>query len=436
MTRNLSWWLVLAIACAAAIGAPTTSEGAHKPAPIAVESLAGTQLSVSPSISYEVARLKVVGPREFAIRESFEAGRPVSVDLTRAAGEALADGRYLYEVRFLTGKGRETRVHSGSFFVEAGAAISRDAKRAQIESVRQGLLAEVPEPILTPDPAEPVPAVSVDDRIFIEDFVKDGETYLSMSSYQGPTIFDVNAVYLGDDNGAFTISYLETGNFVVEERARFRFFAYDPDPYLGLGTTAPSGSIEIASPTAPEVFLTNTYTGDYVEIEHDNERLRIGINGSTRFSIYNSAGADSIVLAENRVDLNGDVRVPNGDISTAGLLLASSRELKQEIRKVDGEEILSRLTGVPVVEWSFKADPEVRHIGPVSEDFHAAFALEGQSDTHLSVIDLQGVAIAAIQALNLRVGELQAERERMETEQGRLRAEVAELRALLLEERP
>src|SRR5262249_24529273 len=40
----------------------------------------------------------------------------------------------------------------------------------------------------------------------------------------------------------------------------------------------------------------------------------------------------------------------------------------------------------------------IRHMGPMAQDFRAAFGL-GEDDTTISVVDEQGVALAAIQGL-------------------------------------
>ena len=53
--------------------------------------------------------------------------------------------------------------------------------------------------------------------------------------------------------------------------------------------------------------------------------------------------------------------------------------------------------------WSYKARPGNKHIGPMAQDFHAAFGLNGSDDTHIATVDESGVALAAIQGLNEKV---------------------------------
>jgi hypothetical protein len=52
-----------------------------------------------------------------------------------------------------------------------------------------------------------------------------------------------------------------------------------------------------------------------------------------------------------------------------------------------------------VSTWNYTAqDGSIRHMGPMAQDFRAAFGL-GEDDTTISVVDEQGVALAAIQGL-------------------------------------
>jgi len=104
------------------------------------------------------------------------------------------------------------------------------------------------------------------------------------------------------------------------------------------------------------------------------------------------------------------------------------RAIKTEFEPVNPTEVLDKVAVMPLQTWRYKADgPEVRHLGPVSQDFRAAFGL-GADDKHIDVVDATGVALAAIQGLNRKVesGKREAE-SRMEE----LEAENAELKERL-----
>ena len=54
---------------------------------------------------------------------------------------------------------------------------------------------------------------------------------------------------------------------------------------------------------------------------------------------------------------------------------------------------------IPMGTWNYKTqDPSIRHIGPMAQDFYAAFGL-GVDDRHIGTVDADGVALAAIQGL-------------------------------------
>jgi len=51
----------------------------------------------------------------------------------------------------------------------------------------------------------------------------------------------------------------------------------------------------------------------------------------------------------------------------------------------------------------------VQHIGPMAQDFHAVFGLDGTEDKRISLTDEGGVALAAIQGLNQKLDEKDSE---------------------------
>ncbi|MBD8525671.1 tail fiber domain-containing protein [Pseudomarimonas arenosa] len=103
---------------------------------------------------------------------------------------------------------------------------------------------------------------------------------------------------------------------------------------------------------------------------------------------------------------------------------ASSREFKTAFSAIDPELILDRLLSLPLSSWTYKDSTEGRHLGPVAEEFAAAFSL-GNDPQRISTVDADGVNMAAIQGLSSRL-----DRENAETRR-RLAQENAELRQRL-----
>jgi cell division protein FtsB len=75
--------------------------------------------------------------------------------------------------------------------------------------------------------------------------------------------------------------------------------------------------------------------------------------------------------------------------------------------------------------WNYTSEGEkVRHLGPMAEDFYAAFGL-GTGNASIGVQDLASVSLAGVKALEARTAELQSKTAEIEE----LRNEVAQLRA-------
>ena len=91
------------------------------------------------------------------------------------------------------------------------------------------------------------------------------------------------------------------------------------------------------------------------------------------------------------------------------ILPPSDRALKTALAMVDAAQVLAGVAQLPIATWSYTFDdPAVRHIGPMAQDFAAAFGV-GDDDRAIHSIDGQGVAFAAIQALHGMATALRAE---------------------------
>ncbi|HEV2434433.1 MAG TPA: tail fiber domain-containing protein [Verrucomicrobiae bacterium] len=109
---------------------------------------------------------------------------------------------------------------------------------------------------------------------------------------------------------------------------------------------------------------------------------------------------------------------------SASWSFSSDRNLKDRFESVDDESVLARVAQLRILEWSYKGYSQ-RHIGAMAQDFHALFPLNNDDKT-LNDADLHGVELAAIQGLNQKLNEKDAEiRE--------LQHNVAQLRAMVLQ---
>jgi hypothetical protein len=105
----------------------------------------------------------------------------------------------------------------------------------------------------------------------------------------------------------------------------------------------------------------------------------------------------------------------------------SDREAKEHFTPVDAIGVLERVAALPVTAWNYRAqDKRVRHIGPVAQDFFAAFGL-GEDERHIATVDEEGVALTAIKGLNQKLEAKEVEIQRLKLQNSSLASRLAEL---------
>jgi hypothetical protein len=116
-------------------------------------------------------------------------------------------------------------------------------------------------------------------------------------------------------------------------------------------------------------------------------------------------------FSEMLLDVNGNLTI------IGSLTQGSDVNRKTGIEPIASEQILDKVARLPISEWSYKEDPAVRHVGPMAQDFKAAFGL-GATETGIAAVDADGISLASIQALYELVqqqrSEIQGLRERLE----------------------
>jgi hypothetical protein len=72
------------------------------------------------------------------------------------------------------------------------------------------------------------------------------------------------------------------------------------------------------------------------------------------------------------------------------------------------EQTAARLFALPVRYWTYDFEPGVRHLGPMSQDFAAAFGL-ARTNRKIHMEDAAGIQMIAIQVLHQRLTEVERE---------------------------
>ena len=138
------------------------------------------------------------------------------------------------------------------------------------------------------------------------------------------------------------------------------------------------------------------------------DRANAVTNGAFVWADHADVPISSTVPNQFLVRASGGITLYTNSGATSGAALysgsgswnnLSDRNLKANFRPVDPLSILNQVAAVPVQTWNYTTQNEsIRHIGPMAQDFSAAFNV-GENNTTISTVDAQGVAFAAIQGL-------------------------------------
>jgi len=206
---------------------------------------------------------------------------------------------------------------------------------------------------------------------------------------------------------------------------------------VGIGTAAPLARLETVG-DSPDSFigasdgtgLVNFGAGGAQHVTV-NENQVASYNGNNPANLYLNFSSGNVAI--------GSIAGPTaklhvgGDVRATSFISTSDRNAKQNFTSVNPRDVLAKVAALPITEWSYKTLSDVRHIGPIAQDFHAAFGL-GNDDKGIASVDADGVALAAIQGLNEKLGEKEVELERLRAEnQGLSRRLGAIERALRLQ---
>ena len=236
---------------------------------------------------------------------------------------------------------------------------------------------------------------------------------------------------------------------------------------VGIGTASPAyrlhvqdsgaqtGRIQVGGTAAdgsPKIISFGD--GDFVTIGENNADDRMELTAGTFAFLSRYAGAGPALEILSGV-LNGvadtnavtlemagnkklgiwDDLVVSGEVTCTAINLTSDRNAKEHFKPVSGREVLDKVARLPITEWQYKGQDKqpsdgTRHIGPMAQDFHAAFGT-GRDDKHITSMDADGVALAAIQGLNEIVLEKNEELSRLKKENQSLAERLAAIERAL-----
>lgn len=160
-------------------------------------------------------------------------------------------------------------------------------------------------------------------------------------------------------------------------------------------------------------------------ISNGNDSYVIGYHGSANSKngafVYADASSPSVtsasVINQFIVRASGGIIFYSDSARTMGVSIApgsgswasvSDVSKKENFADVKDEELLKKIQELRITSWSYKSQSKyVRHIGPMAQDFYKAFYL-GESKKMITGVDIDGVILCGIKAINNRVGLLES----------------------------
>jgi Regulator of chromosome condensation (RCC1) repeat/Chaperone of endosialidase len=221
---------------------------------------------------------------------------------------------------------------------------------------------------------------------------------------------------------------------------------------IGIGTASPQTQMHLlTSAGLTSLRLQSTATPGFGRLEFLSDPLGSvtewrpgfiqstdngGFTGGLAFYVNGSGSTNRFATNEVMRIVNGRVGIGTNNPTTllqvggatcngSSWANASDRALKENFEPVNAQAMLAQVAALPISCWNYKNQPGERHVGPMAQDFHAAFGT-GEDDKHIATVDAEGIALAAIKGLNQK---LESELKRRDQENEELRRTVQELEA-------
>lgn len=225
-----------------------------------------------------------------------------------------------------------------------------------------------------------------------------------------------------------------TGSFVWADSVGVVFGSTAPNQFLiragggvGINAREPGAALHVggssdASLTGGGIAIFGSLTTQNLVMDQNEIQARNNEAASTLF-LNASGGNVSIGTASSTARLRVVNATCNGEVWSN----SSDRNLKAGFEPVDTSALLARVAALPISRWHYTNAPTAQHIGPMAQDFQAAFGL-GSDDKSIATVDADGVALAAIQELHALAKSQAAEIDELKKELASLRGIIDSIR--------
>jgi hypothetical protein len=380
--------------------------------------------------------LHIAGPDGKFYEQNFAAGTQPIFSI-----KDLPDGLYTYEL-WGTPLNAAAAVAVERAVEKAGEENQPSAKAFYMSgtfTVKDGA-AFLPDPLAVERPQSPAGPTAPEDWVLADDMIVQGNACIGPGCANGEVFqnepfklkwdwmhiyFQDNSIMPGYPSNDWAIDVNDdasggTNYFAIRDvtgaHTPFKIMAGAPANAMyvaasgdvSMGSATPYGEFNVVDDYEPSVILEQTAPAQMW-----------GISGTeTQFFLYDYTHSKKPFMVEVNAPTDSLHIEDTGDVTIAGFLNERSDvAAKTDFVKVNGQDVLDRLSSVPITTWSYKDSPDVRHMGPMAQDFRAAYGL-GPDDKHLAALDTNGVALAAIQELDAQNKELKARLQALEARQG------------------
>jgi hypothetical protein len=171
---------------------------------------------------------------------------------------------------------------------------------------------------------------------------------------------------------------------------------------VGVGTASPTADLDVANTGANTTLIVRRTDGAIIRFAAGLNQATIGTSTDSPFAFQVNS------ITKMSLASNGTLTV-QGPVNATAFNVSSDKHVKENFVQINPQSVLERLSAIPISTWNYKEnDGGNMHMGPMAQDFYAAFGL-GTDNKHISTVDADGVAFASIQALYQQNQSLQTE---------------------------
>lgn len=253
--------------------------------------------------------------------------------------------------------------------------------------------------------------------------MKDGNTPTTRLEQDGSSGFSAQTWDVAGNEANFFIRDATNGStlpFRIRPGAPSSAIDIASSGNVGIGNDNPTSPLHVSTSDSSTAMLMVEDTGASAK----REMLRLENTGDWKLSFRDTADniewriatgvfgnvADTLTIGETTNNTPEFALEPSGNLTIAGALTQNSDvNTKENFTELSRIDVLTLIDQMPVTRWNYKFDDDsVAHVGPMAQDFYAAFKL-GATEKRISPLDVASVGLVGVQQLSRQLKEKEAQ---------------------------